>query len=241
MSGVPYKVKAKAADGVTLETFREALPKHMRKNLSQEMVDTINNLAIDPIFAENYRENLLGYASVLKEGKYNIPNYLNAVKYVSYKLMGSTNVAAYAKTFPERYQRLLDIGSEQKYISGIVSSYNQNKLVTLVFEQSIMPVHIINADLHQKAINHLAYLMLNARSEKVQSDSAAKLTDILKIPEVQKVELDIGIREDKTLEELRNTTLELVKQQKLMIESGANSVKEVAHSKLLIEDGQVVE
>ena len=236
----PYVVKAIPTNAVTLETFQRALPKHLKNNLTQRMVNNINKLLVGGL-DENYRDNLIGYTSVLKDGNFNIPNYINAVRYISFKLLGSSNIEAYAKTFPERYQRMLDNGSEPKYITGIVTSYNKNKLVNLIFEQTIIPTHVLNADLHQKAITHLAYLMLNARSEKVQSDSAAKLVDALKLPETTKIELDIGLKEDKTLEELRNTTLELVRQQKLMIESGANTVKEIAHSKLLIEDGEVIE
>ena len=236
----PYTVKAIPTNNVALDSFQRALPKNVRKNLTQKMVDNINGMLTDGL-AENYRDNLLGYTGVLRDGNYNVPNYINAVRYISYKMLGATNIEAYAKTFPERYQRMLDNGSEPKYITGIVSSYNKNKLVNLIFEQTIIPTHVLNADLHQKAITHLAYLMLNARSEKVQSDSAAKLVDVLKLPETQKVELDIGLKEDKTLLELRNTTLELVAQQRKMIEAGANTVKEIAHSKLLIEDGEVIE
>ena len=55
------------------------------------------------------------------------------------------------------------------------------------------------------------------------------------MPEVTKIEMDIGIKTDKTIDDLRKTTLELVEQQKLMIKTGAMTVKEIAHSKLLIE------
>ena len=236
----PYVVKAIPTNAVTLDTFKKALPKHTRNNINQKMVDNINGMLTGGL-EENYRDNLLGYTGVLKDGKFNVPNYIKAVRYVSYKLLGSSNIEAYAKTFPERYQRMLDNGSEPKYITGIVTSYNKNKLVNLIFEQTIIPTYVLNADLHQEAITHLAYLMLNARSEKVQSDSAAKLVDVLKLPETTKIELDIGLKENKTLEDLRNTTLELVKQQKQMIESGMNTVKEIAHSKLLIEDGEIIE
>ena len=98
--------------------------------------------------------------------------------------------------------------------------------------QTMMPVHIINADLHQKAINQLAFLMMNANSEKVQSDSAAKLVDALKPPETQKIELDIGLKEDDSIAELRKATMELVAQQRVSIAAGV-AVKEIAHSKII--------
>ena len=47
--------------------------------------------------------------------------------------------------------------------------------------------------------------------------------------------MDIGVRDDKTIQELRATTLELAAMQKKMIMSGVMSAEDVAHSKLVIE------
>ena len=234
------------SDDLTIEVLHRAAPKSVRNQITQKTVDTINTALSDSAELHIYRENILGYLEVMKTGKFKISDYINAVKYCSLKLLGSTNVEAYTKTFPERYQYFLDNDTEDRHIGGHISLYNKGVLVSKIMEQSLVPIHIINADLHQKSINHLAYLMLHAKSEKVQGDSAAKLADILKMPETLKVELDIGIIEDDSIKELRETTLELVRQQKLAIEAGANTVKEIAHSKIIgniaeIEDVEVVE
>jgi hypothetical protein len=223
-----------------MEQFVKAVPNHIRKNINQELVDLINQSLADPNMGEMFRENILGYTGVMKDGRFKIEDYVNACKYVSYKLMGDSNVAAYTKTFPQRYQALVNNGTSDKDIASYVSAYNKNKLVNLIFEQTLIPVHVMNADIHQKAINHLAYLMLNAKSEKVQSDSAAKLVDALKAPEATKIKLDISLAEGSVIEDLRQTTRQLAQQQRELIESGAMRVKDVAHSKI-IDDAEYVE
>jgi hypothetical protein len=228
------------AHDLTVEQFTKALPKGMRNNASQDLVDRINNIQSNSIEKEAYRENLLSYTSVMSDGRFQIVKYLEAIKYVTHKLLGDSNIQAYVKTFPDRYQSFLKNGTASKDIASYVTSYNKNKLVNLIFEQTLVPSHILNADMYQRALNVQAALMVDDDvSPKVRSDAANSLLVHLKMPETQKIELDIGMKEDKTINELRNTTMELVAQQRKMLEAGAVNAKEVAHSNLLIEHGEV--
>ena len=86
---------------LTLETFRTALPDKVKKTINQELMDSINKTLSDPDMFETYRENLLSYASVMADGRFKMESYVSAVKYVSHKLMGASNIAAYIKTFPD--------------------------------------------------------------------------------------------------------------------------------------------
>ena len=221
---------------LTLEVLQRIVPKRQGLKIDQDLVDSINTKVKDPLECEAFRDNLISYTTVLGEGRFKVDDYINAVQYVTHQLLGDSNIVAWTKTFPIRYQRILATTTGSTPVDSHVSMYNKNVLVNKVREQTLIPTHIINADLHQKAINHLAYLMLHATSERVQSDSAAKLVDALKIPETLKIELDIGLKEDDSIKELRQTTMELVKQQKLAIEAGARSVKEIAHSKIIREE-----
>jgi hypothetical protein len=95
----------------------------------------------------------------------------------------------------------------------------------------------------QKAINVQAYLMVNANSEKVRTDAANSLLNHLKKPETSKIQLDIGFKEDKTLEDLRATTQALVDQQRRLLEERVINAKDVAESSILpkeIEDAEYV-
>lgn len=221
--------------GLTVEQFKSALPEKVKKSLNQELIDQINSTLNDPEMFEAYRDNLLSYTKVMADGRFKIQNYVDAVKYVSHKLMGCTNIKSYIKTFPDKYARFVAQGVTPKDIASYVTAYNKSKLVNLIFEQTLIPSYILNQDLYQKALNVQAELMVSANSEKVRCDAANSLLTHLKMPETQKVELEIGIKEDSSIAALRATTLALSRQQRLMLESGAMNAQEVAHSNLIID------
>ena len=222
-------------DALTIDQFKAALPDKVKKSINQELIDQINTTLSEPEMYETYRENLMSYTKVMQEGKFKISEYINAVKYVSHKLMGCTNLDAYSKTFPDKIARFTAQQVASKDIASYVTAYNKSKLVNLIYEQTLIPSYVLNQDLYQKALNVQADLMVNAKSEKVKTDAANSLLTHLKPPEVKKVELDIGIKEDSSIAALRASTLELARQQRLAMEAGAMNAQEVAHSQLIID------
>lgn len=223
---------------MSIELLKKALPDKFKRSLNDEVLENINHVLNHPEYHEVYRDTFLSYTSVLNDGKYKLGDYLNAVKYCSHKLMGCNNTEAYMKTFPDRYQEMLIKGIPAKDITSLITVYNKSKLVNAIMEQSAIPTWVLNQDLYQEAINVQADLMRNAQSEKVRSDSANSLLIHLKPPETKKVELDIGLKENKDIENMRNTLAELASMQQRMIQSGVLSANEVAQSKLI---GQVIE
>lgn len=220
---------------ITEEQFKQLLPKQYRGTITQEVMDSINTALSDPIAAEAFSENLLSYLSVLKDGRFKISDYISAVKYVSLKLLGHSNVRAYFKTFPERHQEFIDRGTSDKDISSYVAAYNKNKLVNLIMAQTLIPSYVLNQHLYQEALNVQADLMLNAKSEKVKCDAANSLLVHLKPPEATKIELDIGIKEDGIISSLKEKMLELAAIQSKHITLGISSADEIAKSNLIID------
>lgn len=217
---------------LTIEQFQSALPDKVKKSINQELIDQINQTLSEPELFEAYRDNLMSYARVMADGRFKVQEYINAVRYVSHKLMGCTNIEAYSKTFPDKIQRFALQNVQAKDIASYVTAYNKSKLVNLIFEQTLIPSYVLNQDLYQKALNVQADLMMNAKSEKVRTDAANSLLTQLKQPEVKKIELDIGVKEDSSIKVLRQATLELAEHQRQAIAAGQMGVQQVAHSKL---------
>lgn len=225
---------------ITVDQLQRALPRTFKNKATQALADKINNINCDPAFRAQYRENILSYIHVLKEGKFKMESYLDAVRYVSYKLMNMTNIDAYIRTFPKRYQYFINNNTSEGDIASYVSSYNKNKLVNLIYEYSMIPTHVLNQDLFQKALNVQANLMLNAKSEKVQSDAADSILKHLKPPESKKVELEITNKASPELEELRAATQKLVEEQKLALQNKTMNAKDIAHSRIIEGESEVV-
>lgn len=222
-------------NALTVDQFKQALPDKVKKSINQELIDQINTTLSEPELFESYRENLLSYTKVMADGRFKVDSYIQAVKYVSHKLMGCTNIEAYTKTFPDKYARFVQQGVQAKDIASYVTAYNKSKLVNLIFEQTLIPSYVLNQDLYQKALNVQAELMVSSHSDKVRCDAANSLLTHLKMPETQKVELEIGVKEDSSIGALRQATLELARQQRLAMEAGQMSAQEVAHAKLVID------
>jgi len=213
---------------VTVPELQQCVPRAFRANITQQAVDTVNDILSDPDIREDYKENVISYLDVITSGKYKFINYIKAVKYVSYKLRGDTNLTAYSKTFPEKVKELRDRGVTD--FSSWVAGYSKGKLVNDILGRSMIPTYVLNADVYQKAINIQAQLMVMAKSEKVRSDAANSLLTHLRPPEASKIELDITVKAEDGIAELREATIKLVQAQKEKIISKEVTVKEIAHS-----------
>jgi hypothetical protein len=221
-------------DSLTIEEFKSALPSSLKRAVNQEVLDQINLKFTDPDMFEEYRNNLLGFVNVMSHGKFKMTGYIDAVKYVSHKLMNKTNLLAFSDTFPEKIAKWTAQGLEAKDINSYVSSYNGSKLIKLLYEQVVTPIWIVNQDVLQKAINVQADLMITARSEKVRSDAAAHLMTHLKPPEVAKIELNLGAKPDSSLEALRVSTAALVVAQQQALIAGQTTATQMAAAPLKV-------
>lgn len=224
--------------GMTPELLKQALPKSLQTNATQEFADLVNQVSQDPEVAREVRDNFLSYSKVLGEGKYKTEDYLSAVVYVTHKLMGYSNQDSYIRTFPDRYQALVARGATPKDISAYVAAYAKNKLVNRILEQSVVPTWLLNQDTYQRAINTQLELMVDPSvSPKVRSDAANSILTHLKPPETSKVQMDVTVRQEDGVASLRATMQELANAQLAQIQQGAPT-KAIAQQKLTVIEGE---
>lgn len=220
-------------ENLSIEQFKRCLPSNLKGNVTDSIVERFNEVLNDPISREAIADNLLGYTNVISQGKFKLESYLYAVKYVTYKSMGDSNIQAYRKTFPQRVQDLIDKGVPDKDINSMVSAYNKSKLVTLLFESMMIPTYILNQDAFQEAINVQRKLMLDPTVKPLVRCQAAKaLMDTLKPPEVKQMELAVSVKETDTVTELRKATTELAKAQIDALRKGG-SLEAILNSKIV--------
>jgi hypothetical protein len=219
---------------LTIDQLQTAMPAQVKGKVTQELVNNFNNMVMDDEFREHYRNNLVGFGSVMDDGRFTVDQYMNAVRYISYKLMGDSNVKAYMRTFPAKYSNFKSQGIKDKVIASYVHAYDKTKLVNLIRDQSSIPFHVQNMDNRQKALNVLIDLMANSNSDKVKSDSASAVLTHLKPPESKKLEIEVSQVESSAIDELRHATQEHAKILKQNIEVGTMSAKEAAQGDLVI-------
>ena len=224
---------------LTIPDVARALPGSMRSAANQQLVDTLNNISQDPELAQNMRDNFISYSAVLKDGKFKMDDYISAVMYVSFKLMGYSNQEAYSRTFPQRHSNMIATGKSAKDISAYVAAYSKGKLVNLIMEQTLVPSWVLNQDLYQKALNVQADLMVNAVSEKVRTDAANSILTHLKKPEATGLDIKLTMEDNSGMSELKDTLTQLAQQQREMIENGL-SAKTIAATPINRRDAEDV-
>lgn len=208
---------------LTLDQVRSSLPPGNRNNVTQDMVNQLNALSKDPEEARYMRENFISFSQVLMEGKFRLGDYVQAVMYVSYKVMGKTNIDAYKLVFPDRYAAMVAAGKPQKDIASMITAYNKGTLVTKITERAIIPTWILNQDMFQAALQTQFDLMTDTQvSDKVRCEAANSLLTHLKKPEVHKSELKIDIAVNDGMAALEKQLRELSQQQLNMIEHNPN-------------------
>lgn len=233
---------------LTLKDLRENVPARLKKVVTQAHADLLNRLSDDANEAAIMRDNFMGYSNVMKDGSYKLQDYVYAVKYVSYRLMGYNNRESYVKTFPDRYDRFLKEGKSSKAISAFVTAYKRNKLVNTIMEQTIIPSWILNQDMHQQALNVQQDLMLTATSEKVRCDAANSILTHLKKPEKHDVQIAVDVIDTSGINELRQSMGDLAQMYKDKITAGEATTHDITQHKIKhahglddIEDAEIVE
>ena len=215
-----------------LEAVKKLVPKAQRTMITQDFLDKIEASVTNSEVAEQFKENFVTYLNVLSKGKYKMDDYISAVKYVSYKLLGYSNIKAYAATFPDRYQRLKDEGQQQ--IEAFVSMYARGKLVNQIFEQTMVPTYVLNAPLYQEALNELAMMI---KDPDVRGMTKVKACEAIlqhtKQPEVVKGELTIGIEQSDTINDLREIVENLADTHKVLLERKGMTLKQIAETNII--------
>ena len=217
---------------LALESVRKLVPKNQRTLITQEFIDKLEAGVNDSEVTKQFKKNIVTYLNVLSKGKYKMEDYINAVKYVSFKLLGYSNINAYIATFPERYERLKAEGQTQ--IEAFVSMYNKNKLVMQIYEQTIVPSYVLNAPMHQQALNTLAAMIIDddvRRMTKVKACEA--ILQYTKQPDIVKGELTIGIEQSDTINDLREITENLADTYRMMLEKKGMKLKDVAEANII--------
>lgn len=217
---------------LTVPEVLSIVPRQHKSKITQEFVDTLNGMVKDPTMAEVYQKNVITYADVLRDGRFKLTDYFNAVMYVSYKMMGLGNLAAYQKVFPDKCKDMVARNMPQKDMQAYAAMFNKNKLVTLIYEQTLIPDHIMYASVRHRAIAAQANL-LNSSNEHVVQKAADSLMNHLKAPESAKISIEMGAKDSGVLSDLTNALNVLSRKQSDAIAVGSHSVKEIAHSRII--------
>jgi len=218
---------------LTVELLKGVVPKKYARFVADDLVNELNLLIGDQEYGEQFKEEFLTHANVLEQNSnWSLTKYTNAVKFFSLVQQEMSLVDAYCVVFPDRLKARYARGESKLNMGGEASRFNSSELVNKIRQQALVPLHLVNQSLLQRAINKQAELMMHAKSEMVQQKASETLIRELRPPETSKIELDIGIQHTDTIADLRKAAEELVNAQHSSILAGVQ-VKEIANSRII--------
>ena len=206
-----------------LDVFIGSLPKNRRK-LSDEALKELKYIIEEE---PELFEDVISYTKVISEGKWSIKEYVNAVRYVTYQMMGYSNRQSYLKIFTDK------IHMDKDTLDKFVNKYNKGKLVLELQKIATVPMYLTHHNLLNKAVAKQAELMETAKSEMVQHLAAKELCSLLAPPEDNHMSIDVNIKKDTTVEDLEKTLLNLAEKQVELIGSGKSTNKEIAEMNII--------
>ena len=222
------------------EELQSAVPAVFRGNINDEVMKEINNNLKIADLEDSYSEQLIWFGNILSDTRYSLSNYVKAVKYVSLKAVGHTNISAWGITFPDRVKRLKGLGKTSKDIHNHVASYTRSALVVKMLGQAMMPVHLVNQKAFQDAINVQVYLMNNAKSETVRTTAANSILTNVKPPEA--IEIDVAVTHTDTgasaIDILKSVSVDLATQYAKGLKDKSITLEQVAQAKMGKEEDE---
>lgn len=240
------QVIPKESQNITREKLKKFLPKGTSIQVTDEVLEMIDNMEKDTGLPQNLlEEDVMSYMHLVgKIGGVGLSELVNAIKFCNLK-RNRTNREAWAIVFPKKYDELVAAG---KPVDNFVSMYNQSKLVVAIDKEMIVPVHIQYSAYYHSAIRKQFQLMNgvdsngNDVSAMVQHLSAKTLMELLKMPEDKSIELKIGLSDAAVAQqqELNDSLKKLVEAQSSMFAQGMNAADiQKVHTIKVIENESV--
>lgn len=185
---------------LTVASVRKHLPKGTSVEVTEEIVDMLNNAERDSgVGQEHFEEQLLGHMHLAKKG--GIKALSRAVKFVALTIGQQVEQAhAYRIVFPDKAQKF---DKEDRSIASAASEYSRSFMVKEIIKNQVLGFHISHAHLGgwgmAKAVNLANGIGAKPGdyvSPTVQLNAIQLIMDKVAPPEDQSLELKIGMSDE---------------------------------------------
>lgn len=240
------------AKALTVEQLQKALPS--RKNtITQELVDVINEVGKEPEFqGESLLTVMLTHQGAMEKHRASMQDYIYALRFCAYLITEEDNIVnAYRRAFADRefvYSRAGCKSDSPEYaaLTSAASRYRKSRLVTDILTISQAPLHIMFQGERFKAMQVLADRMQNANYDKDKIAAADALLKHTAPNEKMKIELDVGIGTNSSMQNLTDQLAIMAARQQELLSKGLSlvDVQKIGVSLNIpsdIEEGEIIE
>ncbi len=184
---------------ITSEKLRAMLPKNSRVKTDQATVDLINKM-IDKSACHKglMEERLMSHLHLMGPG-IGFKQVLSGVQFVTLSTTpGMTQSNAYALTFPDKAQEILERGGD---ISSFASQYASTKVPTTIMQDIQIGPSITYAPLRHQVVQKYIELMNGKAADgpasaTVQLNASIALMEYIKVPEELTINMNHGVADE---------------------------------------------
>ena len=247
------------------EQLMAVLPKGSRAKVTDKVLELLNSVEDDGIDQGYMREKVMSFADVLKDGKYSIEEYLNAIKYNIAVANGMSNKNAYIMVFPERaaeIERKSKIRAKEIEqglakspidIDNYVSMYNKGDLVVEIKARMMLDIAIMNQPVNAEALQVKINLMRGIAAPApdgtrqrvtplVQLQAAEAVFKATEMPKDNTIQLKVGY-DEQALEIQKGISEQLramAEAQMANFKKDRNSLGEIQKLNVQYEEAEIV-
>ena len=214
---------------LSIEEARSFVPRNFRSQITEKFLDQMEQAIGNDEQARHVRENFITYSKVLQDcdPNVNILDYLNAVRFITFKIMGYSAEESWKRVFPHKVEKLLREGNE-KHINKYANIYNKSQIVNKIYSQTMIPSYILHHEEYEKMISTLNDMIYSGELRGMAKVKAVEIfLSNTKPPEVAKAELQVSIQQSDTITDLRDATDKFARAMRLAIEEGKTTATEI--------------
>ncbi|MCF6331049.1 MAG: hypothetical protein L3I99_05820 [Sulfurimonas sp.] len=230
-----YMLEPEESQVITKERLKAILPKGSTASVGPKILELINSMGDSTGLPQNLlEEQFLGNLHIMNKMKgIGTLDIINATKFCNLK-RNYSNRRAWSIVFPKQYNRLVE--NDQK-IDNHVSMYNGRKLVQMIDEEMLIPVHLQYIPNFHSAISELTKIGVYANSGEDSNGKAIVVTPMVRVqalkelavltkPPVQS-KIDITVSQGKEAEESQRNMNEQLSKIAAHLEQSVASGKSV--------------
>ena len=214
------------SQNITKEKLQKFMPRGTNAKVTDEILEMIHNIENDTGLHQEYaEERVMSCMHLMGKQGVTLEKLVNAVKFCTLK-QHMTNKKAWAITFPDEYDRVVAKGGE---VDTHVAMFNSTYLVIEIDKMMIVPFHLLYNKIKHEALQVQVNLMrgIGANDDDrvtphIQHLAAKTVSEILKSPEENSIELKIGTS-DAVLaqqQELNDHLAEIIANQRKAFQQG---------------------
>lgn len=219
-----------------MSILRELLPSDMTKDSKDSLiVEYLEGTDVDETVTlrELYKENLLSYSGIAKEGNVKITDYVVAVKYITYRNSGLGNYDAYKLAKKDDVVKALADGVTEKQLRNRAKAYAQTMIVKQIQAQGNTNLRTMFADYVIDGVERMHDIVQNG-SDKNAVEAFKSLMQYIAPPVESKVTVEAGAV-DRKMDELLRMKGEMAVGLSDSIRNGKINIDELISGKNLVD------